>query len=148
MLLTRLGQHPSLVRIHDAYANVEYKSKHGNYFTHALVLECCLQSLQEFVERTGPFPEAFACAWFHKLLDGLSHCHQQGIAHRDLKPEQILFSVNLECRISDFNFGVDVTRLPENENPVLAGTQLFMAPEVYSVWASRIRLQQVTAVHY
>lgn len=27
-----------------------------------------------------------ARAYLHQLIEGISHCHAQGIAHRDLKP--------------------------------------------------------------
>ena len=35
----------------------------------------------------GKLPEEKARFYFKQLIEGLSHCHSQGVCHRDLKPE-------------------------------------------------------------
>ena len=44
-----------------------------------------------------------------------------GVAHRDLKPEQILFTSRLDLRVSDFNFGAKVADLLEKPPATIAG---------------------------
>lgn len=36
--------------------------------------------------------EETARTFFRQLLDGLRHCHEQGVCHRDLKPENLLLA--------------------------------------------------------
>lgn len=38
----------------------------------------------------GRFSEGAARAYFRILLDAISYMHSQGVAHRDLKPQNIL----------------------------------------------------------
>ncbi|CAH1270018.1 TSSK4 [Branchiostoma lanceolatum] len=49
-------------------------------------------------------PEPQAGLWFHQLLDGLDYCHRKGVAHRDLKCENILLDGKDHIKITDFGF--------------------------------------------
>ena len=52
--------------------------------------------------------EDTAKGFFKQLLDGVRHCHEQGVCHRDLKPENLLLSDTQELgtilKIADFGF--------------------------------------------
>lgn len=48
------------------------------------------------------FDEKTSRRYFQQLIDGLSYCHNKGIAHRDLKPENLLLGNNDVLKISDF----------------------------------------------
>ena len=37
-----------------------------------------------------------------KLLRAILHCHENGIAHRDIKPDNIMISSNGEIKLIDF----------------------------------------------
>lgn len=39
------------------------------------------------IANEGKLPEEKARFYFRQLVDGLEHCHSNGICHRDLKPE-------------------------------------------------------------
>ena len=41
------------------------------------------------IANEGKLPEEKARFYFKQLVDGLSHCHNKGVCHRDLKPEVI-----------------------------------------------------------
>jgi len=52
--------------------------------------------------------EELAKGFFRQLLDGVRHCHEQGVCHRDLKPENLLLTDTSESgtvlKIADFGF--------------------------------------------
>jgi tRNA A-37 threonylcarbamoyl transferase component Bud32 len=62
------------------------------------------------------------------VFDGTAYMHGQGIAHCDLKPENIAMSPSGCAKIIDFGQAVTLEDAPELENP--RGTMPFMAPEM------------------
>lgn len=94
----------------------------------------------------------YARALCRQLAAGLAHCHKQGIAHCDIKPENLGIS---ECgehlKILDFGLCAPTHELVE----LACGTMPFMAPEVMSgspysacaadIWATGVSLLEMLA---
>jgi 5'-AMP-activated protein kinase, catalytic alpha subunit len=40
-------------------------------------------------------------------MAGIQHMHSKGVYHRDLKPEHILLSENLELKIAGFDYSIN-----------------------------------------
>lgn len=61
------------------------------------------------------------------FLRAVSYMHNHGIVHRDVKPENLLFSRDMCLKIADFGLAIDL-----NAEPAVTrlGTIDFMAPEV------------------
>ncbi|KAL3135668.1 hypothetical protein ABBQ38_006143 [Trebouxia sp. C0009 RCD-2024] len=79
----------------------------------------------------GPMSEAAGRRVLQQLLDGLDHCHQQGIYHRDLKPENVLLASNGDVKLSDFGLGyLRTTSLHSDVLQTTCGTPNYVAPEV------------------
>lgn len=74
--------------------------------------------------RSGPMSTPEAVALFREVVLGLSHAHNKGILHCDLKPGNILLNEDGEPRLADFG----QARLPDEHSPAL-GTWFYMAPE-------------------
>ena len=88
--------------------------------------------LFDYISETGAFTEKFARFYFKQLLQGLDHCHLNGIAHRDLKPENILICGQFNVKVADFGFaapvdGRDGAKFLETK----LGTPNYMAPEIH-----------------
>eukprot|EP00456_Euglypha_rotunda_P063003 TRINITY_DN53181_c0_g2_i1.p2 TRINITY_DN53181_c0_g2~~TRINITY_DN53181_c0_g2_i1.p2 ORF type:complete len:133 (-),score=20.01 TRINITY_DN53181_c0_g2_i1:11-409(-) len=87
--------------------------------------------LKKLVEEKK-FSEPKARKFFRQLIDGLEHCHGQGVCHRDLKPENLLLDDKGDLKISDFGLAAALYG-PGGEEQILrttCGTPNYVAPEV------------------
>jgi eukaryotic-like serine/threonine-protein kinase len=90
------------------------------------------ETLGDLLER-GPLPPSRAVAIARQALSALAHAHQQGITHRDIKPDNLMIgeatAVGDHVRILDFG----IARLAEDGSALTAGmaigTPKYMAPE-------------------
>jgi serine/threonine protein kinase len=60
-----------------------------------------------------------------QLLEGLANVHREGIAHCDIKLDNLLLCEN-EAKIGDFGFAVDAKKVGDE----LQGTPLYLSPEI------------------
>lgn len=97
-----------------------------------LVLELLRgESLQTRIERTLPSP-AEAADLVEQILRGLVHAHEQGILHRDLKPQNVFVCEDGRVRLLDFGLASLQDRVaPEKAVAAMSkgGTPSYMAPE-------------------
>lgn len=77
-------------------------------------------------------PENVARFYFLQLIDGLSHIHQQGFVHLDIKEENLLLGSGYQLKIADFGFAASKfgQNGEENTTPKICGTEGYMAPEI------------------
>eukprot|EP00322_Chrysochromulina_rotalis_P010597 CAMPEP_0115831182 /NCGR_PEP_ID=MMETSP0287-20121206/2006_1 /TAXON_ID=412157 /ORGANISM="Chrysochromulina rotalis, Strain UIO044" /LENGTH=462 /DNA_ID=CAMNT_0003284519 /DNA_START=41 /DNA_END=1429 /DNA_ORIENTATION=- len=90
--------------------------------------------------RLPPGREVSARAYFQQLVMGVQWCHERGVAHRDLKPQNLLFSLNGLLKIAaDFGFAASLSRDPgsmssfQSMRKTMCGSPLYMAPELLSL---------------
>ena len=90
-------------------------------------------SLTELVKEDGPLPEKVCRFTFAQIISGVKHMHAKGIAHRDLKCDNILLDKNYNALISDFGLSRVAYRVSKggiiNLNSY-CGTEPYMAPEI------------------
>ncbi|MFL5243389.1 MAG: protein kinase domain-containing protein [Gemmataceae bacterium] len=77
-----------------------------------------------------------------QLADGLSHAHEHGILHLDLKPANVLLTDEGQPMLLDFNLSRD-TKVRSAASASVGGTLQYMAPE--HLEAFRDRAQPVDA---
>lgn len=105
-----------------------------------LVYERMDGDMEDFIEMARGTPrmeETVLFTFLHEILDGVSTLHALGLAHNDIKPENLLFRVGrhgqTEFKIGDYGLVAGESRLPGGVlalSRASAGTPKFFAPEV------------------
>ncbi|WP_448596007.1 protein kinase domain-containing protein [Thermoflexus hugenholtzii] len=85
-------------------------------------------SLEELLKRRSPLPIEVAAEIGYQVAMALEYLHARGVAHRDIKPNNILFrrpvSEGIEAVLVDFGLAQR-----QRARGLEAGTLLYMAPE-------------------
>ncbi|XP_022255097.1 testis-specific serine/threonine-protein kinase 4-like [Limulus polyphemus] len=103
-----------------------------------IVMELAVEDLLERIQKENVIEENKACKWFHNLVDGVAHCHERGIVHRDLKCENLLLDSNDVLKITDFGFAKFMDEvIPTDENDsstslshTFCGSYAYAPPEI------------------
>ncbi|XP_058065634.1 testis-specific serine/threonine-protein kinase 3-like [Anopheles bellator] len=94
-------RHPYIVRIH---AIIKCRSKICIFMRYAE-----MGDLLTFLIDHGPLGEPRTRIWCRQLALALQYLHTSGIAHRDVKCENVLLSANFNVKLTDFGFARYVT---------------------------------------
>ena len=114
--------HPNIVRTLD-----HGRAEAGPY----LVMEFVEgESLGDRIQRAGPLPPAEAVRVVVEVAKALDYAHQQGLIHRDVKPDNILLTADGRARLTDFGLVKQLTEDVDLTRPGQGlGTLNFIAPE-------------------
>ncbi|XP_076054437.1 serine/threonine-protein kinase Chk1-like [Oratosquilla oratoria] len=97
--------------------------------TLCLYLEYC--SRGDMTSSIDDLSEKEVKCYFKQLLDGVKYIHSRGVAHRDLKPNNLLVTKDKVLKISDFGFaGLFIKNGKEIRMSGKVGSKLYRAPEV------------------
>ncbi|XP_044578560.1 serine/threonine-protein kinase SIK2-like [Cotesia glomerata] len=114
-------EHPHIVKLYQVmetknmiYMVCEYASK-GEIF--------------DYIARYGRMGESRARATFAQILSAVEYCHNTGVAHRDLKAENLLLDAHMNVKIADFGFSNRF--VPGERLSTWCGSPPYAAPEVF-----------------
>jgi len=86
-----------------------------------------VKDLFDFISDNGPLKEDVARHIFQQLIQTVSHIHQAGVIHRDIKDENILIDTQThQIKLIDFGSGA---RLHEEVYTEFDGTRVYAPPE-------------------
>lgn len=95
-----------------------------------LAIEWLHQNLSDKIQSNPPWDwESFYVDIGRPLLVALSHAHLQGIAHRDLKPDNLLFDAFDTVKICDFGIATAASSLNFGRTLRHAGSVPYTPPE-------------------
>lgn len=123
--LSHLAPHPNITSLSNYEESGSYTSKSKGYrrCMYTLLEYCPNGDLFKLLKNNGPIPKSLTNYFFHQLIDALEHCHQRGIAHGDLKPENLLIDKNFQIKLTDFELAHFTT------NSKYIGTEGYLPPE-------------------
>ncbi len=86
-------------------------------------------TLKEYMEKKGTLNSTEALHFIKQILKGLSHAHERGIVHRDVKPHNILLLKDGTIKITDFG----IARLTKFDTQTISdmtiGSVHYISPE-------------------
>eukprot|EP01069_Polyplicarium_translucidae_P000365 Polyplicarium_translucidae@DN1206_c0_g1_i2.p1 len=121
--------HPNIIKIFEVYEDF------NNIY---IIMETCeggelLQRVTS-AQRVGRhLSERSVAGIMQQVMEAIAYIHEKKIAHKDLKPENIMFqdaSPNSPLKVIDFGVA-EMFEDPSGRSRNAAGTALYMAPEVF-----------------
>mmetsp|Transcript_22901 Transcript_22901/g.66166 ORF Transcript_22901/g.66166 Transcript_22901/m.66166 type:complete len:421 (+) Transcript_22901:2-1264(+) len=127
--------HPRIVRLHGYFQSGR---------TYQLLMDLCTGgNLRQYAERHVAEIKQAEPEWnsgmdtdvvarmAHQMLSGLSHVHQRGVIHRDVKPQNyLLVNQNPDSPLKLADFGFACQARPGQRLHRMIGTPSYIAPEV------------------
>jgi len=83
-------------------------------------------SLEQFTTPTNPLELSEIATVLIQVIRGVMHLHESGIAHKDIKPSNILLFSDGTAKISDFGIGHSF-----QSADCVVGTPAYQAPEIF-----------------
>jgi len=118
-------RHPNLPRVSD------YFEEDTNAY---LVMDFVYgRRLDEVIGQDGGLSEDEVLEWARQLVEALAHCHQRGVIHRDVKPQNVIVTWGGQAVLVDFGLAKLVDASDPHTRTVMRGlgTPEYAPPEQY-----------------
>lgn len=115
--------HPHIIRIYEIYNDQK------NFY---LITEYCEGGdIFSMIQKAANFNEKIASRIIKQVVNAILYCHENGIVHRDIKSDNILFLQNdINSPVKLIDFGISVRFEKNTKLREKTGTVLYIAPEV------------------
>jgi calcium-dependent protein kinase len=121
--LLRNLDHPHILRIYDLYKDQRYIYMITEY--------CEGGDIFAMIQKADNFNEKIASRIMKQVMNAVLYCHQNGIVHRDIKSDNIMFLENsIDSPIKLIDFGISLKFEKNTKLKDKTGTVLYIAPEV------------------
>ena len=115
--------HPNITRVHDFQVEGD---------TAYIVMEYVPDSLDKHVRAGQPLPYQRAVEIAVQICRGLAHAHENGVVHRDIKPQNILLTEDGTAKVTDFGIARALVSSTQSRGTRTMGTPWYMALEQWS----------------
>ncbi|XP_066992722.1 serine/threonine-protein kinase STK11 isoform X2 [Anabrus simplex] len=153
--LLKILKHRNVISLVDVLYNEEKQKMY-------MILEYCVGVLQDMLESTPQkkFPVWQAHGYFSQLVDGLEYLHSKGIVHKDIKPGNLLLSLDGTLKISDLGVAEALDMFAQDDTCSTGqGSPAFQPPEIANghetfagfkvdIWSSGVTLYNITTGRY
>ncbi len=85
-------------------------------------------TLQQYMRRKGALPWRETLHFSKQIARALSHAHERGIIHRDIKPQNIMLLRDGTIKVADFGIAALENEIYENDGQAI-GSIHYIAPE-------------------
>jgi tRNA A-37 threonylcarbamoyl transferase component Bud32 len=113
--------HPNIVSIYD-----RGRSEDGAYY---IAMEYVPRgTLKDRISRDGALEPGMAAGVALQIADALQAAHENGVIHRDIKPQNVLITKTGDIKVTDFGIA-RATSSPLTATSAVLGTAGYMSPE-------------------
>lgn len=113
--------HPNIVSVYDVGEDGEM---------HYIVMEYIKgKTLKKYIQEFAPLSPARSVHIMKQLTSAIAHAHENGIIHRDIKPQNILVDENGDVKITDFGIATSLNATALTQTNSVMGTVHYLSPE-------------------
>lgn len=117
----KLVSSPHIVKIHDVAMSDNLKY---------IVMEFIDGiTLKDYIDKVGALGWKEAVHYVRQILRGLSHAHDKGVVHRDIKPQNMMLLRDGTVKVTDFGIAKMPTSEPLTMTDKAIGTVNYISPE-------------------
>lgn len=113
--------HPNIVSIYDVGEDEDM---------HYIVMEYIKgKTLKQYIQEFSPLASARSVHIMKQLTSAMAHAHDNGIIHRDIKPQNILMDEAGNVKITDFGIATTLNATSYTQTNSVIGTVHYLSPE-------------------
>ncbi len=86
-------------------------------------------SLNDVLEQRRLLPPAAAVEVALQVAEALKEAHENGVVHRDIKPQNVLVTKGGDVKVADFGIALDSNMTALTRGQYVLGTTRYMSPE-------------------
>ena len=113
--------HPNIVAVYDVGEDAEM---------HYIVMEYIEgKTLKKYIQEFAPLSPARTLQIMKQLTSAMAHAHDNGIIHRDIKPQNVLMNEDGNVKVADFGIATSLNATGLTQTNSVMGTVHYLSPE-------------------
>ncbi|MFC2950156.1 Stk1 family PASTA domain-containing Ser/Thr kinase [Virgibacillus sediminis] len=113
--------HPNIVNIYDVGED--------DHILYMVMEYVDGMTLKEYIQRYGPIDVREALDIMNQLTAAIAHAHENGIVHRDIKPQNILIDSYGQIKVTDFGIAIALSATSLTQTNSILGSVHYLSPE-------------------